>query len=391
MVRSRDPPAYNANATRRKSICDYTSESLFDSATELKFDKHYDKYSSMEEDISTIDETTNIDFVETELLDPKLLEEARQCMLHYRAKASVERQLGVKLGPPGNSFGEEAQETVDAMMRQNCPGATNTAEVITTESRDPANDYQANYGKYNQPEMLHVTVECISAEHADTKAQKRVAKEEGTTSTVLNNLMVLPDAVEEDSGATQHHTRETLPGFWIHFFEFLTCALTGICIRSHGQSDIVGILEYEMPLQSVQDADDIGAWGLSDAEQASLQPRKFAKDIDFSSKRIDEGNACIALYDEVKLKQEVHTVEIPEEYFDYDEAADGVCEDLSFLESRGVPDAVVLEPKKADDVSVLEDDSVAESISTRKIRAWSLSPRRKRMLEEKAKAIASNI
>lgn len=191
-----------------------------------------------------------------------------------------------------------------------------------------------------------------------------------------------------------------LPGFWTTLLEFLgSIASTDLCSGSHSiPNQNPSILKYEMPLLSIQDAlleaeNNIDAWGKGDTDQESLKPRKIRKALNFSSKRLDKNNPLIALYDEQKLRQDVLKVEVnPEELPNNDileeaeDYYDECFEASTIMREVPVPEAVVVQ-KKVDDVSVLEDNSIA-SFATQSIHAWSLSPQRKRRLRARARAVA---
>ena len=181
------------------------------------------------------------------------------------------------------------------------------------------------------------------------------------------------------------------------FVDFLTCRILTVCTQSDRQSsEEASAIKYEMPLQSVQHVDETGAWGARNAEQESTKPSKIARAINFSSNRLDNEHDAIALYDENRLRQEVQEVEIPEEYLEdaFDAANNEVYEEFSFLQAHRVPDAIIVKPTTIDDVSILEDSSIdslgdpCNNEDPRNNKAWSLSPRRKRLLKARARAVA---
>ncbi|CAB9508956.1 expressed unknown protein [Seminavis robusta] len=374
---NRDPPVGD-NIKRKKSICDYSGSSLFDSQADMKYgdikiaNSNYDKYTSMEED-------------DTEL-DSKLAEAARQCLLEYKKREEIEKQLGLSFSD-NDASSHELGHNLSLDTKRPSFGEEK-AQINKDELQTDVDDDDGDDEK--EDNLTNSSVSSFEEEENTTSDQytnvggKQMSSEQERVSD--QNMMILHETAGDD--AEPADPLPPLPGFWITLFEFLTCAIVNICATTSTKTDITGTLEYEIPLHSVQDIDDnIGDWGNADTEQESLKPTRIAKAINFSSKRLDEPNAGIALYDEVKLRQEVHTVEIPDEYFDFDDEANDICEELSYVQPRGVPEAVVVKPKKMDDVSVLEDNSVDDTVTeARSIHAWSLSPRRKRRLKAKARA-----
>lgn len=194
------------------------------------------------------------------------------------------------------------------------------------------------------------------------------------------------------------------------FLDFLTCKVLTACDPPSSVNDNhssllqhstkTKVLQYEMPLQSVhyQVDEDIQAWGLRNSSRGheSTEPSKIAKAINFSSNRLDNKNAAIALYDEKKLRQEVHAVEIPEEIFFKEDASGAKQHDdeFAYLQRRGVPEAIVVKQEGMGVTSMLEDSSTESLAAVEEPRiktinkAWSLSPRRKRRLKARARAVA---
>jgi len=214
-------------------------------------------------------------------------------------------------------------------------------------------------------------------------------------------------------------------GFFCTLVEFLTCSATSggeMLIEatkgtsppllppplpltpesSEGTPPPTPKLRYEMPLQSVQDDDNIYSWGMGSTsrEQESASPNNIARAINFSSKRLDEEKRGIALYDRNDIRHAVQRVEVAEEYDDYEnydddddddddeEDRDEAQDEFSYGQYEDVPQAIIVKPKKVDDVSILDITSIDSLEDLRNKQAWSLSPRRKRRLRALAKAEA---
>ena len=221
--------------------------------------------------------------------------------------------------------------------------------------------------------------------------------------------------VEQHSNNDDRHFHaEILADEMRVFLDFLTCKILTACdpppppdndshssLLQQNYSVKTKVFRYEMPLQSVhyQVDEDIRAWGLrnNSREHESTAPSKIAQAINFSSNRLDNKNPAIALYDEKKLRQEVHEVEIPDEYFLAEDSsgAKQYDHDFSYLQRRGVPEAIVIvkQEQGIDVTSMLEDSSteslpaVEEEPRIKSVnKAWSLSPRRRRRLKARARA-----
>lgn len=413
-----DPPAITYSRS-------YASETL--ESQSLK----PDRYASVEASNNTLfssDETMpeyRNDAIDDH--DSKVIESARDCMIKYRQQTYKYKQQrrsrhmiieDESFRVPAEyeaeeEFVEDKSKSKNKEASKNVKESINDVRFEKTERGLSVKDQRDAPAKVEE-----VKTELAEADVIDafvTKEERRFAGATGIAlaSPSLNaangHSLSAPTnkkvarAVKNDMFPEEVREESVSSGFFLGLIEFLasftivpiSTALSEVC-SAPNVDKAVSQKQYEMPLKSINDLDelDIKRWGPKDETQKPRKIAGIAKAINFSSSRIDDKNpASLTLYDENKLKQEEYKVHLSEEYYDVIdiEAYDNYDESIE-SERRNVPDAVIVKPNKVDDVSVLEDNSVYTSdFEKQSIKAWSLSPRRKRRLRARARAVAKKV
>lgn len=351
-----DPPALAFSAS-------YDSKTVNNTSLNSKIDR----YACIEASGKFLDSDSSLADYRNDVTedDRKVFESARDCIIKYREQVTIDEKQ------------RKSHFIVDEEVRLQKDNAMN----------DKAQD---DFNEGNSWEKIDKESEKFKSEARENN-QKAVY--DPTASTLSIPEMPTRDPQEVDIEAVPS-------GFFIGLVEFLasvtvtplSTALGSLCSSSQ-VDDELSKKKYDLPLMSVKDNDDVDAWDIQRQKRRKTnQISGFAKAIRFSSNRIDGENAAIALYDKDKLKQEEYKVNLPGQYFDVIEVED---EEAS-IALDDVPAAVIVKPNKTDDISVLEDHSVYAFKKPvpgdqTTIKAWSLSPRRQRLLRTHAKAIATKM
>jgi hypothetical protein len=378
---AKDPPAYLSR--------DLSSGLVSDASVPML--RKQDRYASLEASNSTFEDfgTRHIPHDEA-----KLIESARECMERYKKatkKLKEQRRKGVSYREEESKFSDGEEEIKLAKKWKSIMSSqTESATLIDEQQLDETVDnffLKLNEAIGEAADLAKKIIEETKEEPAEIANGTVFAQPLKKLALATHDALAIVHQDEiEKSG------EGSLAGFFVTLADFLasvtyrpfSSVLGNACTNPSAETTTT---KYEVPLQSIdlKDIDDFGSW-----DRASMKPTRIADAVNFSSNRLDAQNRLIALYDEARLRQEPHEVIIPEDHFDVDDEYEDY-EYSSAEESRDdVPEAIVLNPKKVDDISVLGDTSIyTEDMSKYSVRAWSLSPRRKRRLKAAARAVAT--